>query len=81
MSKFHTRMDQRWSFHHTVGALDGKHVAKRCPKQSGYTYYNHKGFHSAVMLALVEADYKFIWTDVGSNGLCSDAEIFNECQL
>ena len=59
----------KWNFPHCCGALDGNHVACRCPNSSGSTYYNYKGFYSAVMMALVDADYKFIWADVG--GKCS----------
>ena len=32
------------------------------------------------MLALVDAYYRFMWADVGSNGCCSEAQIFNECR-
>ena len=28
-------------------------------------YDNHKGFYSVVMSALVDADYRFMWIDVG----------------
>ena len=75
------RFATRWNFKHTIGALDGKHVRIKCPKNSGSIYYNYKGFYSIVMLALVDADYKFIWLDVGSTGCNSDAQIWNSCEL
>ena len=33
------------------------------------------------MLALVDGDYNFIWVDAGSNGVSSDAQIWNSCEL
>ena len=57
--------ESRWNFPHACGALDGKHVACRCPAKSGTMYYNYKGYYSVVLMALVDADYKFLWADVG----------------
>ncbi|XP_045215181.2 putative nuclease HARBI1 [Mercenaria mercenaria] len=71
----------RWNFPHSCGALDGKHVACRCPNSSGSTYYNYKGFYSVVIMALVDADYKFIWADVGGKVAASDAQIYNGSEL
>ena len=71
----------RWNFPHTLGAMDGKHVGIRCPAKSGTLYYNYKGFYSIVILALVDADYKFLWVDIGGNGMASDAQIYNNCEL
>jgi hypothetical protein len=75
------QFETRWNFPHAMGALDGKHVPIRCPANSGSLYYNYKGFYSIVMMALVDADYKFIWLDVGANGSNSDAQIWNSCEL
>jgi hypothetical protein len=32
-------------------------------------------------MALVDADYKFLWIDVGSDGSSNDASIYNGSQL
>ena len=34
-----------------------------------------------MLLALVDAEQKFMWVDVGANGSCSDAGLFKETQL
>ena len=78
---FAGKFSEKWNFHHTCGALDGKHVAIRCPRKSGTLYHNYKGFFSIILLGLVDADYKFIWADVGCQGSSSDAQIFNNGQL
>ena len=71
----------KWQFHHAMGALDGKHVRIRCPAKGGSLYYNYKGFHSIIMMALVDAEYKFMWIDVGTAGSHSDAQVFNHSEL
>lgn len=66
----------RWHFHHTLGAIDGKHVRIRCPDFGGSKYYNYKKYHSILLVAIVDADYKFLHVDVGSLGSASDAGVF-----
>jgi len=75
------QFSQRWQFHHCLGALDGKHIAIKKPNNAGSVYYNYKGFHSIILFALVDADYKFVWIEVGNNGASSDAQIWNRCSL
>uniref|UniRef100_UPI00358EEE5F putative nuclease HARBI1 n=1 Tax=Myxine glutinosa TaxID=7769 RepID=UPI00358EEE5F len=73
--------ESKWNIPHVLGALDGKHVALRCAPNSGSVYHNYKGFFSIVLMALVDADYKFLWVDVGGMGHMSDAQILNASEL
>lgn len=75
------RFERRWNYPHCCGAIDGKHIAIKCPPRSGSLYYNYKGFYSIVLLALVDADYKFIWANIGANGSSSDCGVFNDSDL
>ena len=65
----------RWQLPHCIGAADGKHVRILHPRNSGSEFYNYKGFFSVVLLAVVDADYKFIFADVGCQGRISDGGV------
>ena len=71
----------RWNYHNCLGALDGKHVGMRKPPHGGSFYYNYKGFHSIVLMALVDSGYKFLYVDIGAEGSASDGGTWNHCSL
>ena len=52
----------------------------RCARL-GSEYFHYKGYFSLVVLALFDADYKFLWVNVGASGSSSDAQIFNHSKL
>jgi len=55
-----------WNLSRIFEALDGKHVNIEAPANSGSVYINYKKTSSFMLLALVDANYNFIMTDVRS---------------
>lgn len=71
---------EKWNLPNYVGALDGKHVRIQCP-ESGSLYFNYKNYFSIVLLAVVDANYKFITIDVGSYGKEGDSGILEQLNI
>ena len=65
---------QVWNF---PNCLDGKHIKTNLPPDLGSMYFNYKQFFSIVVTALVDAQHKFLFVDVGSCGRFAKGRIFN----
>ena len=79
-----TDFDEKWQFPCCFGAIDGCHLPIKCPKgglESTKEYHNFKNFFSIVIMAIVDAKYRFVWASSGYPGNSHDAIIFQSTHL
>jgi hypothetical protein len=71
-----------WQFPNCIGAIDGKYTEIQAPHNSGSLLFNHKKIFSVVLLAVVDANYKFtIIDDLGGYGKSNDGGLFTRSIL
>jgi len=73
--------ERLWNYPHCIGALDGKRILLQAPVNSGSYFYDYKQQFSLILMALVDAHYRFLYVDVGANGRQSDGSVFANCRL
>ena len=72
-----SKFAEKWQFPNCVGAIDGKHVILQKPAMSGSLYFNYKKTFSIVLMAVVDADYRFVAVDIGQFGRVNDSACFS----
>ena len=71
------RFYERWQWPNCVGAIDGKHVRIEDHPGAGSLNFNYKQYHSLLLIAMVDADYRLVMVDIGANGRAGDARVWN----
>ena len=73
--------ESKWNMPHCIGAIDGKHIATKAPFKSGTLFHNYKSFFSIVLMAICDANYCFIYVDVGNYGSNNDSGVLLNSQM
>ena len=71
----------KWDFPNCLGAVDWKHVKIPAPTGSGSFYWNYKGFNSLVLMCIKNANYEFLYCDIGTNGGVSDGGVIENTKF
>lgn len=72
---------KKTNYPNCVGTLDGKHIRCINPRAGGSNFFNYKKFFSVVLMALVDANLKFVAIDVGACGQEGDSTVFKNSAL
>ncbi|KAK0394078.1 hypothetical protein QR680_000557 [Steinernema hermaphroditum] len=67
--------EREWNFPLVLGAIDGKHIRIQKPSRSGSLFFNYKHFFSTVLLGICDADYRFLYYDIGNYGHHHDSHV------
>ncbi len=71
----------KYNYPMCLGAVDGTHIAIKPPLGYEVDYYNYKKHHSIIMLATVNSDLLFTYTNIGAPGRSNDSSIYNRSSL
>ncbi|KAJ8868586.1 hypothetical protein PR048_030124 [Dryococelus australis] len=72
---------QKWHFPHCIGSVDGRHIVMKNVPNAGSAFFNYKGTFYTILIATVDAKYKFTSIDVGSYDRLNDSTIFRSSVL
>ena len=78
------KFGEEWQFPCAFAAVDDSHLPTKRPNggaQAMEQYFNFKGFHLIVLMALVDAEYLFSWASVGAPGNTHDSVLLQSTDL
>ena len=73
--------ERKWDFPNCLGAVDGNHVKITPPTGSWSFYWNYKRFSSLVLMSIANANYEFLYCDIGTNGRVSDGGVIENTKF
>lgn len=71
----------KWNFPNCTGAIDGKQYEYFVQENQDHYFLITEIFFSVVLLAIVDANCKFVFVDIGAYGKEVDSEIFTKSSL
>ena len=69
------------AFHNALKQIDGLHIPIIALAENALEYYNRKGFHSVILQAVVDHEYKFLDVCVGWSGSVHDARVLGNSKI
>ena len=73
--------EKKSNFPMCLGAIDGKHIRIENFPKAGSMNFNYKKYYSILLLAIADADYKFLFVDIGGYGKDCDSSIFENTEF
>ena len=79
--RIESKFDELWNFPNCLRATDGKHVVITSLAKSGSLFFDYKHTFSINLMALVDAQYRSIFVDIGQYGSNADGPVFQKSKF